>query len=146
MSQENLDVVRRWIAATSAGPQGARAAIAELWDADAEYYPARKFPEAQPCHGAGEVSQFFSRWLETWSRLDWTVRDLLDMGDDRVLACLTMHAEGRGSGMKLEADLYLCAWLRRGRLIRQEDHLTLRGALHALGFEGGTLEAVGLRE
>ncbi len=145
MSEDNLEVIRRWISATSAGPEGARAAIAELWDAEAEYYPARKFPEAQPCHGAEEVAQFFSRWLEPWSSLDWTVRDLIDAGDDRVLACLRMHAVGSGSAMTLDADLYLCLWLRSGRMVRQEDHLTLRGALRSLGFEGETLEAAGLR-
>ena len=41
---------------------------------------------------------------------------------------------------------YHCCWLRHGRFIRVEDHLTARGALHALGLSGETLEAAGLRE
>jgi hypothetical protein len=57
-----------------------------------------------------------------------------------------MLAEGRGSGMKLEGDLYICMWLRHGRVFRQEDHLTLGGALHALWLEGDTREAVGLSD
>jgi hypothetical protein len=32
------------------------------------------------------------------------------------------------------------------RFIRVEDHLTAKGALHALGFSDETPEAVGLRE
>ena len=48
--------------------------------------------------------------------------------------------------MKLEGDLYQCLWLRHGRLFRVEDHLTLSGALHALGLTGDTLEAAELRD
>jgi hypothetical protein len=46
----------------------------------------------------------------------------------------------------LEGDLYSCFWLRNGRFLRVEGHLTLAGALHALGVSGDSLEAAGLRE
>ena len=48
--------------------------------------------------------------------------------------------------MDLEGDLYYCYWLRGRRFLRVEDHLTLRGALAALGLEGDSLEAVGLAQ
>jgi hypothetical protein len=102
--------------------------------------------DTKPCHGREEFSRFLAAWLEAWSRMEWAVQDLTEVGDDRVLVCANLRAEGRGSGMKLEGPLYQCEWLRHGRLFRIEDHLTLRGALHALGLEGATLEAVGLRE
>jgi hypothetical protein len=57
-----------------------------------------------------------------------------------------MRAEGRTSGLALEGDLYKCFWLRNGRFFRVEDHLTLAGALHALGLTGDSLEAAGLSE
>jgi hypothetical protein len=57
-----------------------------------------------------------------------------------------MRAEGRASGVALEGDAYHCFWLRHGRFIRAEDHLTAKGALHALGLSGETLEAAGLSE
>ena len=106
----------------------------------------RKFSDARPCHGLDESSKFLTRWGEAWSRLEWAVNELIEVGDDRVLACATLRAEGRGSGVKLEGDIYQCEWLRHGRLFRVEDHLTLSGALHALGLEGETLQAAGLRE
>jgi hypothetical protein len=68
------------------------------------------------------------------------------IGDDRVFVRGRIKAEGHTSGAKLEGDIYHCCWLRHGRFIRIEDHLTEKGALHALGFSGETLEAVGLRE
>jgi ketosteroid isomerase-like protein len=74
------------------------------------------------------------------------IQDLIEVGDDRVLLCARMRTEGRGSGLKLEGDLYQCYWLRHGHCFRLEDHLTLKGALHGLGLTGETLEAAGLSE
>jgi ketosteroid isomerase-like protein len=141
---ENVELVRRHFASLSASPEEALAAFAELWDPDADYYPVRKFPEARPCHGLQEVSQFVARYLEAYSRSEWAIQELTALGDDRVLARVTIRAEGRGSGMKLEGDVYCCFWLRHGRFFRVEDHLTMSGALHALGLRGETLEAAGL--
>ena len=79
-------------------------AIAELWDADGDYYPVRKFPEAQPCHGQEEFWQFIGGYLDAFPRTDWAIQKLIEVGDDRVLVCVSMRAEGHGSGMKLEGE------------------------------------------
>jgi hypothetical protein len=147
MSEENVEVVRRFfLAALSGSPEEIRASVAGFWDADADYYPVRKFPEAQPCHGLEEIAQFLVRFREAWSRYEDAVQNLIEVGDGRVLVFANLRAEGRESGMKLEGDLYRCMWLRHGRFFRVEDHLTLSGALHALGLQGETLEAAGLSE
>jgi hypothetical protein len=147
MSQENVEVVRRWLAATShTSPEAALAAVSEFWDAAADYYPIRKWPEAQPCHGREEFSRFLARSREAFTRFDSAVRWLVEVGDDRVLACVKLHWEGRGSGITLDGEIYYCYWLRHERFLRVEDHLTLSGALHALGLEGETLAAAGLPE
>ncbi len=146
MSQENVEIVRRWQAAMSASPEEALAAIAAFFDAGVDYYPVRKWPDAQPCHGREEFSQFIAGFQDAFSRDEWAIQELIEVGDDRVFVRVSMRTEGRGSGVKLEGDLYQCFWLRHGRFFRIEDHLTLRGALHALGLEGETLDAAGLSE
>jgi ketosteroid isomerase-like protein len=146
VSAENVEVVHRALAAISAGPEEILATAAEFWDSDADYYPARKFPEAQPSHGLQEIGQSLTRIRETWAKYEWVVQELIEVSDDRVLAWSNLQAQGRESGMNVEGDVYQCIWLRRGRLLRVEDHLTLKGALHAFGLEGDTLEAAGLRE
>ena len=135
MPAENVELVRRWLAAMSAGPEEAVARVAELWDADVDYYPVRKFPEARPCHGPEEVAKFIAQFWEPYSRSDWEIRDLIPLGDDRVLARSNLRAEGHSSGLNLEGDVYQCYWIRHGRFFRVEDHLTLRGARHGLGLE-----------
>jgi ketosteroid isomerase-like protein len=145
VSAENVEAVRRWLATLSASPEEIRTAVAELWETEADYYPVRKWPEARPCHDLEEVSQFLVRFADAFSRSEWAIRELIAVGDDRVLACLNLRAEGRGSGIRLEGDVYHCFWVRHGRFFHVEDHLTLSGALHALGLKGETLEAAGLR-
>jgi hypothetical protein len=149
VSAGNVEVVRRWLqtevdAWEGATPEEVRHTSAEFWHRDADYCPIRNFPEARPCHGLGEISDFYVRFLEAWSGLAFQIRQILAVGDDRVLVCSTIRTSGQASGMKLEGDLYRSVWLREGRLIRVEDHTTLRGALRALGLEGDTLEAAGL--
>jgi hypothetical protein len=144
MSAENVEIVRRWLAVLS-GMTSADGG-AQFWEAEGDYYPVRGFPEARPCHGLERIVQFNVGFLQAWSRYERTARELIEVGDDRVLACTTLRAEGRESGMTLEGDLYTCVWLRHGHFFRVEDHLTLRGALHALGLEGETLDAAGLRD
>jgi ketosteroid isomerase-like protein len=144
MARENVEIVRHWLEVFNRGPEKARAAVSEFWDADSDYYPVRKFPEARPCHGREEIAEFLAGFCEAWS-VDYEIGQIVEVGDDRVLACTTLSTSGRSSEIKLEGDLYFCVWLRRGRLIRQEDHLTQRGALRALGLQGDTLEAAGLR-
>jgi hypothetical protein len=46
MSEENVEIVRRYV---EAAPVGGAAAF---WEADGDYYPARKFPERSHAMGA----------------------------------------------------------------------------------------------
>jgi hypothetical protein len=145
VSAANSEVVGRWVTAIGGSPDELRTAFEELWEADADYYPVRKWPEARPCHGRDEIAQFIVQLVEPFSQSDWVIHWLIPVGDDRVLASVSLRAEGRGSGVSLEGDVYWCFWIRHGRFFHVEDHLTLGGALHALGLEGETLEAAGLR-
>src|SRR5687768_5128039 len=111
MSQENLELVRRWQATMSASPEDTRATMSEYWDAEADYYPVRKWPEARPCHGREAVSQFMFRFTEAFSHFEVVTRWLTAVGDDRVLACAELRTEGRGSGINLGGEVYTSYWL-----------------------------------
>jgi SnoaL-like domain len=146
MSRANVEIVRRWLEELPQDPEPFPAWAAGLWESDGDYYPVRSFPEARPCHGREEIVRFFAEFIPAWSEYRYVVKDARAIGDDRVFAHGEIHAAGRASGVALEGDTYHCCWLRHGRFLRVEDHLTAKGALHALGFTGETLEAAGLRE
>lgn len=147
MSQENVEAVRGWATAMSAGrPDALEDAAEEHWEVDADFYPARKIPEALPCHGRQEITRFYRTYLEAWGQFEVEVKDVFPVGDDRVLARVSLKGTGQGSGALLEGDVFQSFWLRHGRFLRVEDHLTLKGALHALGLHGESFETAGLRD
>jgi ketosteroid isomerase-like protein len=143
MAQQNVEIARRFVARLFAwSPEE----VGDHWESDADYYPVRKFPEAKPCHGREEIVRFVAEFGGAWERARIEVKDARAIGDDRVLVHARMSAAGRASGAALEGDLYHCFWLRHGRFIRAEDHLTEQGALHALGLSGETIQVPGLSE
>jgi ketosteroid isomerase-like protein len=146
MAQENVEVVRRFIDRYSVSPDAPRQFVADFWEPDGDYYPVRKFPEARPCHGVEEIARFLAEYRDAWDRYEFAVEKLIPIADDRVLVHSAVRAEGRESGVELDGDLYHCIWLRHGHFFRWEDHLSLSGALRALGLGGETLEAAGLWE
>jgi hypothetical protein len=144
MSQENVEIVWRFI---EEGPIDRNPEqLLDIWDRNGDYYPVEEFPEARPCHGVKEIAQFFSEFQQAWDRFEVRVEAGVPVGDDRALLQVSLSGEGRESGAKLQQTLFICFWLRHGRVFRQEDHFTLPGALRALGLRGETLEAAGIKE
>jgi hypothetical protein len=141
MSEENVEVVRRLMDIMR---ERASERIADFWEPDGDYYPVRKFPESRPCHGPDEIRSFMAEYESAWQNYEFIVKDAQPVGDDRVFLHGYIRAEGRESGAALEGDIYQCFWLRHGRLFRQEDHLTKRGAMRALGLGDDPDDAVGV--
>ena len=139
MSRGNVEIARRYWGELHELEQIPEW-IARFWENDGDYYPVRGFPEARPCHGHEEIIAFLTEFRDAWDRYSFEVKDARAVGDDRVLVHIRLKAEGRSSGAKLEGDIYHCCWLRHGRFIRVEDHLSPRGAIHALGLSDETLE------
>src|SRR5512133_2449216 len=96
MSQENVEIVRRYLDEVSREPSER---VGEFWETDSDYYPARKFPEARPCHGRKEIVRFITEYLAAWEDYRYLVKDARAVGDDRVLVHGRVRAEGRGSGV-----------------------------------------------
>ena len=146
MSEENVEIARRYLEEHLPPPEQLPAWVAGFWEAEGDYHPARKIPAARPCHGREELVAFFTEFRAAWEGLRYVVKEERAIGDDRVLVHGGIRAEGRASGATLEGDVYSCFWLRNGRFFRVEGHVTLAGALQALGVSGDSLEAAGLRE
>ena len=146
MPEDNLEVVRRYLVGT--GAPGSwnepRPALREwfdgFWEPNGDYYPVAKFPGARPCHGVDAIVEFFYEYLGSWDRYRVLMKDARAIGDDRVLARMHIEAEGPASGLELDGEVYHCCWLRNGRFIRVEDHLTEDGALRAMGLGDERLE------
>ena len=145
MGTENVEIARRYWGELDHLEQIPEW-ISRFWEETGDYYPVRAFPESKPCHGREEIVAFLSDFRDAWENYRFEVKDAKAVGDDRVLIHIRLKAEGRSSGAKLEGDIYHCCWLRHGRFIRVEDHMSEKGAIHALGSSDETLGAAGLSE
>ncbi len=77
MSQENVEIVRRFLGETEVKSGEWPTIVAEFWDADSDYYPVRKFPDAMPRHGREAVTRWLVQFYETWDRYESPVRKLV---------------------------------------------------------------------
>jgi hypothetical protein len=139
MSHDNAEIIRRMTEAVRAYWAGSGAwdeLLGPFYDPDVDYYPVRKWPNSGPYHGIEGLVSFFTDFDEAWERSGWEVEKITPVSDDRVLMKVVLSGAGRGSGMELAGDVYLCFWLRGGRIFRQEDHLTEEGARRGLGLAG----------
>jgi hypothetical protein len=60
-------------------------------------------------------------WFEeqaTWTRWESEVHGVLDMGPSVVLAKVSLHFRGRGSGVEGDQDMWLVMTLKSGKIIR----------------------------
>ena len=60
MSEENVEIVRRYLEENFPAPEQLSEWVAGFFEADADYYPARKIPAARPCHGREEIVAFLN--------------------------------------------------------------------------------------
>jgi hypothetical protein len=86
VSEQNVEVVRRFLQECASKRDELPTIVSKFWDADGDYYPARKFPDPVPRHGRDEFSRFLVQFHETWDRFEQPIKRLLPVGDDRVLA------------------------------------------------------------
>jgi hypothetical protein len=86
VSEENVELVRRGLVATSGGdPNGAQA----MFDPSIEWDMAgvAGWPEKRLYRGA-EVGEFLRAWADSWRDWHFDVIDLQDAGEDRVFAAI----------------------------------------------------------
>lgn len=133
MSEENVEIVRAFIAAYNR--RDFEAAV-EAFDPEIEWVlPERQSSDS--CRGPNEVKRFWEGLDNTFEELRLDPQEYLDAGD-RVATRLRYYGRGKGSGLKIEAELYhQVATFRAGRMVRIEYFAKWSEALEAAGLLGG---------
>jgi len=130
MSQENVDRVRDFIDAYNR--RDFDAAI-ELFDPEIDWVlPAHQ--RADSGRGPDHVIRFFEGIDETFDELQLLPQEFVD-GGDRVATRLRHYAQGKGSGLVLDEELYhQVTTFRGGRIVRIEYFTDWNAALEAAGL------------
>jgi ketosteroid isomerase-like protein len=122
MSQENVDIVRRFLAVN---------VDEALNDAD----PGIVWNPAEESSGQGHeaVRASLVSWKSEWDDYELIPEELADMGD-RVVATVRLRGRGRGSGIEVDARFYDVYTLRDRKIVRMDQFTRRSEALEAVGL------------
>jgi ketosteroid isomerase-like protein len=128
VSQENIEVVRRSIAAFEDDEETWLAAIdpAHVW------YPLEE--GNIPSSGLDAARAIRKRWLESWESHRIEIEEILDQGDS-VVACLHLTGTGMGSGVEVDLRFYMHWKLRDGKMVYLYEYADRDEALKAAGLD-----------
>ena len=140
MSQENVEVVRRVIKEFQAGME--RGELGLLFDSefvaadDFEWILVEPLDGRSVWVGPDEFIEFIHMWTEQFE--DWSVQieDVIDAGENGVVALTSQSAIGRESGVPVELKIGQVWEVEAGRAIRARNYLTHAEALEAAGLRG----------
>jgi ketosteroid isomerase-like protein len=130
VSQENVDVVRRVLAAG-----GDVDTILALHHPDWEGYIPDEYPVAGTWKGLRGVRGFMDEWLEAFDEFRVEPEEFIDAGDDAVIVAVHYWGRGRGSHVTLTDRWFYVYRLREGKVFRWRPCRTRAEALEVVGLE-----------
>ena len=135
MSEETVEIVRR---VYEAAAQRDSETVLALYDPEVELDNTRLgiVGTVGVYHGHEGLRRFFSIWHEAWESVDYEVEELIDAGDDQVVAVVTRHGRGRSSGADVELHVVLLWTVRVGKVVRVVWFPTREEAMQAAGAAG----------
>jgi ketosteroid isomerase-like protein len=92
------------------------------------------WPDDTEYRGNDGFMEFFAKWTAPYDEWDIEVEDLLDPGDDRVVAVLRQRGRLRGADSWLELRFGIVYTLAEGRIRRSQVFTTAAEALEAVGL------------
>jgi ketosteroid isomerase-like protein len=129
MSQENVEVVRRMLAAWDSGDLSE---WAEGLHEEVEWVPLAENTQTEPIRGKEATLAFVADWIEPWE--EYTVEPLaiIDAGDWVVLS--TRQSGMHPSGGEISMEMHAVGAYRDGKLIQMRWFLDKAAALEAAGL------------
>jgi ketosteroid isomerase-like protein len=133
MSQENVEVVRKWMQECS-GAEGDIDAALRLVDPEFEMTEAPSLPGAHSLRGHDALRRYFAGWRRNWSEWSWHADEVIDVPPDVVVVDARLSLRGLRSAALVEHRWAYVFKLRGARLVRQDGFDTRADALEAVGL------------
>jgi ketosteroid isomerase-like protein len=148
MSQENVDIVRRFFKAVER--------LLEAWEPSRSLLEAMKAGDSPPearealgcMHPEAEWNPVFSgetyrgqlelgramdELLQAAENYSMKLLDIIDLENDRVLAVYGLNLEGKTSGIDVSATMFAVVRFQDGLIARMDEYADRRPALEAAG-------------
>ena len=132
MSQENVEVVSD---AFHAFAERGLAAMADFWAADINWRAIEgALDDVGEIHGAEALRHYYQDWIDTFDDISAVPEELLDLGDDRVLAVQRVTGRAKASGIETELRYAVVCTVRDGKIARGREYIDRAEALEAVGL------------
>jgi ketosteroid isomerase-like protein len=131
MSQQNVEIVRRVIAARNRDDRDAALAYAAP---DIEFdFSGSTGPWAGIYRGVVAVTRLWDEMSEVFSDFSWEPQEFIDAGD-AVVVPMRFHSRGRESGVETVSRGAQVYWLDDGKVVRYRHCQSRAEALEAAGL------------
>jgi ketosteroid isomerase-like protein len=131
MSQENVELVRRWALAFNERDMDA---LDDLTGPDFEFVPyLATLMEATVYRGHHGLREYFADADAAWETIQVRLVEVREV-DDRTFASGELHGKGRASGLEVRVPLAWVGESREGRVVRLETYASEEAALEAVGL------------
>jgi ketosteroid isomerase-like protein len=132
MSQENVEFLVDYL---QRGTDGGVDAVAEFWDPDITWRPAEgAIDDVGEMHGPEAVRRYIEDWFDMFDDLTVVAEELVDAGDDRVVAVQRMTGRAKVSGIETEIRFSVVYTLRDGKIVQGREYMDKEQALEAVGL------------
>ena len=131
MSRSNLELLRERLGKANSEPDAFFAIIHPdvEWDIRDSLSPM-----AGVYNGREEVREFYRRWAGAFSDWDYDLDELIE-AEDKVVAFVTEHGHGRGSGVEVTMQRANVWTFRDGMVVRFQSFSDRESALAAAGLD-----------
>ena len=132
MSQENVEIVREAAAAFNRGDLDA---WLEYLADDIDYRAIEGAPDDPgPMHGKDAVRAYAQDWLDMFDEFRSEAVELIDAGEDRVIAVTKISGRAKLSGVETDLTYAALYTIRDGKVARGREYWTKEQALEAAGL------------
>ena len=132
MSQENVQIVFDMTAAFNRGDVDAST---EYWTDDLDHRAVEgALDDRGPVHGKDAMRAYAQDWLDTFDDFMTEPVEVIDVGDDSVVAVLKASGRARLSGIETDLTYAVVYTFRDGKIARGREYMERDEALEAAGL------------
>lgn len=133
--------LRRWFL-TSSVARGCAAAnrrdfelMLTGWADDIDYRAVEgALDDHGPIHGKAEMRAYFQDWIDTFDEFKVEPLEVIDAGQDQVIAVLRNSGRAKLSGVETDLTFAVVNTIRDGKIVRGREYWTKEQALEAAGL------------
>ena len=126
---ENVEIARRAVKELGPGPYEG-----SVWDPDVEVINAEGWVIETTYHGYAGLERWWEDLVEVFGDLRLELEDVLEVDAERVVTTQRFLGHFRATDIPFDGPWASILWIRGGKIVRAQGHLSKRRAMRAAGM------------